>query len=72
MWCAMSNLVEVGRIGELEDGTMKEVVIQGNRIVLARSGDRYYAVDGRCPHMGGKFFGLQVCEAAEPIIRISR
>ena len=50
----MSSFVEVGKTGEIEDGKMKEVVIQGNRILLARAGDRYYAADSRCPHLGGK------------------
>jgi 3-phenylpropionate/trans-cinnamate dioxygenase ferredoxin subunit len=49
----MSNLVELGTIGELEDGAMKEVLVQGYEIVVARVGDNYYAADNRCPHMGG-------------------
>jgi len=50
----MSNLVEVGKTSELKDGTMKEVLAQGREILLARIGDKYYAADSRCPHMGGK------------------
>ena len=50
----MSNLVEVSEIGELEDGTMKEVLVLGREVLLARIGDSYYAADNRCPHMGGK------------------
>jgi nitrite reductase/ring-hydroxylating ferredoxin subunit len=50
----MSNFIEVEKTSELEDGTMKEVVIQRNRILLAKAGDRYYAVDSRSPHLGGK------------------
>ena len=50
----MSNLVEVAKTSELEDGAMKGVLVQGREILLARVGDSYYAADNRCPHMGGK------------------
>jgi len=50
----MGNLVEVGRSGELTEGTMKKVLAQGREILLARVSDKYYAADNRCPHMGGK------------------
>jgi nitrite reductase/ring-hydroxylating ferredoxin subunit len=33
---------------------MKEVVIEGATIILARYGDRYYAAIGRCYHLGGR------------------
>jgi len=33
---------------------MKEVIIEGREILLARVGDRYYAADNRCPHMGAR------------------
>jgi 3-phenylpropionate/trans-cinnamate dioxygenase ferredoxin subunit len=32
---------------------MKAVSTAGREILLARVGDNYYAVDGRCPHMKG-------------------
>jgi 3-phenylpropionate/trans-cinnamate dioxygenase ferredoxin subunit len=50
----MSNLIQVGKVGDLADGSMKEVTAQGREILLARVGDKYYAADGRCPHMGGR------------------
>ena len=46
--------VAVAKVGELENGTMKEVLAQEREILLARAGDNYYAADNRCPHMGGK------------------
>ncbi len=49
----MSNSVQVGKTGELKDGTMQEVTVQGRKILLARVGDKYYAADNRCPHTGG-------------------
>lgn len=50
----MSNLIQVGTISDLTDGSMKEVTAQGRPILLARVGDKYYAADARCPHMAGK------------------
>ncbi len=50
----MSSWIEVGKTGELVKGTMKEVLIKGQEILLVRVGDNYYSSDNRCPHMGGK------------------
>ena len=50
----MGRFMEVGKKGELKDGAMKEVTVQGRTILLARVGDRYYATDNACPHMGAK------------------
>ena len=50
----MSTWMELGKSGELAEGTMKEVAIEGREILLARVGDSYYAADNRCPHMGAK------------------
>jgi len=45
---------ELGKTGELAEGTMKEGIIEGQGILLAKVGDRYYATDNRYPHMGGQ------------------
>jgi 3-phenylpropionate/trans-cinnamate dioxygenase ferredoxin subunit len=50
----MGDLVQVGEISELSDGTMKSVLVKGREIMLARVAGEYYAADNRCPHMGGK------------------
>jgi 3-phenylpropionate/trans-cinnamate dioxygenase ferredoxin subunit len=49
----MGDFVKVARIGELSDGTMKEVQAQGREFLLAMVGGKCYAANGRCPHMGG-------------------
>jgi 3-phenylpropionate/trans-cinnamate dioxygenase ferredoxin subunit len=49
----MSNFIEVARIEELKSGTMKAANVAGRQILLARVGDKYYAVDNLCPHMKG-------------------
>jgi 3-phenylpropionate/trans-cinnamate dioxygenase ferredoxin subunit len=49
----MSEFIEVSRIDELKDGTMRAVRAAGHEILLARVGNTYYATDNRCPHMKG-------------------
>jgi len=50
----MRQVVQVSKIGGLGDGAMKTVDVEGREILLARLGDKYYAADNHCPHMGGK------------------
>ena len=50
----MNTVVELSKIGELKDGTMREILAGGHEMLLARIGDNYYAADNRCPHRGGK------------------
>jgi len=49
----MSDFTEVARIEELKSGAMKIVSAEGREILLARVGDKYYAVDNLCTHMKG-------------------
>ncbi len=48
------RVVQVAKTGELKDGSMKEFTVVGREIFLARVGDRIFAADNLCPHMGGK------------------
>ena len=41
----MGKFVEAAKEGDVADGGMKEVVAEGQKILLAK-------VEGRCPHMG--------------------
>ena len=50
----MSTIVTVAKVDELQDSTMREVLVQGHEILLARVGDKFYAADNRCSHMSGK------------------
>ena len=43
----------VAKTAELTNGTMKSAKIGEKEILLARVGDKYYAADKFCPHMGG-------------------
>ena len=50
----MGSFIPVGMTGEFNDGTMKAIIAQKHEILIARIGNKYYAVDNHCPHMGGK------------------
>lgn len=44
--------VAVAKLSELKDGGMKEVAAGETKILLARVGDKCYAVGAHCPHYG--------------------
>lgn len=50
----MSRFADAAGVDDLADGAMKSVKVEGQNVLLARVGGRYYATDGRCPHMGGE------------------
>ena len=56
----MSGYVEVGRTGDFKDGMKKKVIAGGKEVMLARVGDKYYAVGNRCPHLGGELAAGQL------------
>ena len=47
------SLVEILKKDQINDGEMKMADIEGHEIMIAQVGDKYYASDNRCPHMGG-------------------
>jgi 3-phenylpropionate/trans-cinnamate dioxygenase ferredoxin subunit len=49
----MADFVEVAKINDLADGKMKRFMIGDKDILLARVEGKYYATQGRCPHMQG-------------------
>lgn len=53
MCATAATLVEIGKVGDVPEGGMKEVEVRGKPVLLARVKDKYYAAEGRCPHMGG-------------------
>jgi len=46
-------VADVGGAGDLQPGAMRPVQAAGHDLLLARVGDRYYAAERRCPHLGG-------------------
>lgn len=49
----MESFTEVIKTGELSDGQMKQITVNGKQFLLARAGDTYYAADNICPHLKG-------------------
>jgi len=50
----VARFVEIGTSSDLAEGTMKEVMVEGQRILLTKIGGSCYAADNRCPHMGAR------------------
>jgi nitrite reductase/ring-hydroxylating ferredoxin subunit len=48
----MAKFVKVGRVGDLAEGEVKVVQVNGLRIALFHVGSRYYALEAACPHEG--------------------
>jgi len=49
----MAEFVELPGGSEVKSGQMKMFNLGKREILLARVGDKLYAADNRCPHMGG-------------------
>ena len=49
----MSREFVVARVGELQDGEMKGVELEGLKILLTRLAGKFYAIGGECSHYGG-------------------
>ena len=47
----MGHFVEVGETKDYKDETRHKITVEGNEIMLAKAGGRYYAVSNRCPHL---------------------
>jgi 3-phenylpropionate/trans-cinnamate dioxygenase ferredoxin component len=49
----MGNYVKAASVSDLKDGEKEKISISGHEIMLARVGNKYYAINNRCPHLGG-------------------
>jgi 3-phenylpropionate/trans-cinnamate dioxygenase ferredoxin subunit len=49
----MSNFVEVAQVDEIPAGAMKSFVVEGKQILVINYDGNYYAIGGKCTHMGG-------------------
>ena len=50
----MGNLIEVLKVADIASGQMKVVMVEGDEVLIVRSGDDYYAASNVCPHRGGR------------------
>lgn len=59
--------VRAAGLDEIPDGGIKTCNLAGRVVAVIRAGDRYGALDNRCPHMGGPLgegmveYGLVIC-----------
>lgn len=49
----MGRFIEVSKRSDIPEGVMKEVKVEGSDVLLANVNGNIYAIDSRCPHMGG-------------------
>jgi 3-phenylpropionate/trans-cinnamate dioxygenase ferredoxin component len=49
----LSEFVRAARTSDIADGTMTSVTLEGEEVLIARVGGRYYAIDNKCSHQGG-------------------
>ena len=55
----MQNMI-LARVDELPPGSKKKVVLDDKTLLLTNVEGKYYAIDNRCPHMGGSLFDGQL------------
>ena len=49
----LTEFVKVATVGDVPDDSMIPVTVGDEEIVLAKIGDRYFAIDGWCTHAAG-------------------
>lgn len=47
------GLFEIPGGNRIEEGGMGGFIINGNKVLLAKYKGKYYAIDAKCPHLGG-------------------
>jgi len=48
--------IKIAQTGELKDGEKMKVTAGGKVLLLTNIGGTYYAIDNKCPHMGGSLY----------------
>lgn len=49
----MGTMIDAGTVSQLPPGNMKLIKSSGSDILVANAGGKIYAIDNKCPHMGG-------------------
>lgn len=50
----MASFTKVARASEIPEGTGREVMVAGRRLALFNVAGTFHAIDGTCPHQGGR------------------
>jgi 3-phenylpropionate/trans-cinnamate dioxygenase ferredoxin subunit len=56
----MSSFIKVAETVDFQDGAKKKVTAGGKELLLVKVSGSYYAIDNRCPHMGGNLSAGQL------------
>ena len=46
-------MIRICSVEDVPPGEGRAITVQGRRIAIFRSGERWYALDAACPHLGG-------------------
>lgn len=49
----MQGFIEVATVDGFDDGTMRQVAVDGHELLVARVGEEFFIADARCPHLHG-------------------
>lgn len=47
------HFVSVGKVQDWQDGSAREIKVHKKPMTVVRMGDRFFALNSICPHMGG-------------------
>ena len=50
----MGKYTDVMKTGDMKNGEMRGISVQGRNILMARVDDKFYATSNICPHMRGE------------------
>jgi len=50
----VGKLIEILKVADIASGQMKVIDVEGDEVLIVRSGDDYYAASNVCPHRGGR------------------
>jgi nitrite reductase (NADH) small subunit/3-phenylpropionate/trans-cinnamate dioxygenase ferredoxin subunit len=58
----MSEFTTVAKVGDILEGQGIAYAVNGRMVAVFKEGERYYAIDDFCPHMGASLAGGHVCD----------
>ena len=50
----MADFIELISTEGIEDGTMRQVDLEGHEFLVTRAAGEFYVTDARCAHLGGR------------------
>jgi len=50
------KFVKIAQTSDFTDSNKKKISSDGREILLVKTGDSYFAIDNKCPHMNGSLY----------------